>query len=307
MNDTRLAVGAPEGSPTVMADGVRLAYSDIGEGTPLVCLHATGHGARDFEGIPTLARGRIHVLAFDWPGHGRSGDDHKPASAARYSELLAKAFEELNIERAIILGNSIGGAASIDFAARYPDRVLGLMLANPGGLLPANAFTSGFCFVMETFFRAGEKKRSWFGPAFGMYYRMVLSRGPIEEHRKRIVAAGYDQAKVLAEAWHSFGQPDADLRDSVADITCPVMIAWARHDRIIQYKQCRAAIERFPNAETTFFNAGHSAFLEDPVAFGETFNQFVDRLGIPGENTANNTFNPKHLNSVSPALTPQNT
>jgi len=130
----RRAVGASEPCHDVVVDGVRLAYDDEGEGPPLVCLHAIGHGASDFAGLRRRLAGRHRVIALDWPGHGSSDDDRVPASAGRYTVLLAGVLDALGIERAIILGNSIGGAVAIRFAAAHPDRVRALVLANPGGL-----------------------------------------------------------------------------------------------------------------------------------------------------------------------------
>ncbi len=279
MTMARYAVGAPEGCPRITVEGVQLAYSDTGVGTPVVCLHATGHGARDFEGLPSLLTRAVRIIAVDWPGHGRSSDDTVPASASHYSKLIGGILDALEIERAVILGNSIGGAAALRFAAENPDRVSGLILANPGGLLPLNGFTRRFCGMMEAFFRAGEKKRTWFGPVFGAYYRTILRKGPIAEHRKRIVAAGYDHAPVLAQAWHSFASPNADIRGLSATIGCPVLFTWARHDNVIQYRQCKPAIAMIPHAETALFDGGHCAFLEDATAFGKTMDAFLEKMG----------------------------
>ncbi len=280
MTDARNAVGAPEGCSFVTVKGVQLAYSDTGAGMPLVCLHATGHGARDFANLPDLLSRQVRVIAVDWPGHGRSSDDTVPASASRYEALLEGFLDELNIGQAILLGNSIGGAASLAFAAENPDRVAGLILANPGGLLPINGLTRAFCGMMESFFRAGVKKRRWFRYAFSAYYRTVLRTGPIAAHRGRIVAAGYDQARVLAEAWHSFAQPDADLRVLCTAIASPVLVTWARHDKVIQHRQCRPAIDTIPDVETILFNGGHCAFLEDAAAFGRAADSFLEGLDI---------------------------
>lgn len=59
--------------------GVELAYSDSeGSGLPIVCLHAIGHGARDF--VPLRARldPGYRFITLDWPGQGRSGEDVPP-------------------------------------------------------------------------------------------------------------------------------------------------------------------------------------------------------------------------------------
>jgi pimeloyl-ACP methyl ester carboxylesterase len=275
MPTPREQVGALKPYRTVEVGGVTLAYNDEGEGIPIVCLHATGHGARDFAGIRNMLKTPVRVIAIDWPGQGCSSDDHIPASAKRYSELLEGFVATLGLDHVIILGNSIGGAAAMEFAARKPDTVAALILANPGGLVAVDRVVNLFCRIMSAFFRAGVKRWWWFGPAFRIYYRTVLKKGSIAEHRARIVAAGYDHAPALAQAWHSFSVPGADIRSLASKIKCPVLFTWGKYDYVLSLSKCRPAIEMFQNGEVAVFNAGHCAFLEDEAAFQSTFNRFI--------------------------------
>jgi pimeloyl-ACP methyl ester carboxylesterase len=273
----RRAVGASEPCHDVVVDGVRLAYDDEGEGPPLVCLHAIGHGAGDFAGLRRRLAGRHRVIALDWPGHGSSDDDRVPASAGRYTVLLAGVLDALGIERAIILGNSIGGAVAIRFAAAHPDRVRALVLANPGGLDRGgggrlNRAVTG---MMARFFAAGARGARWYPGAFAAYYRIVLTEPAAREQRDRIVAQAGDVACVLHDAWRSFGEPEADVRALAPAVTCPVLFAWAARDRINQLARCRAAIGLFPDARLETFRAGHAAFLEAPDAFAAALEPFL--------------------------------
>lgn len=278
----RSAVGARAPWREVVVDGVRLAYDDDGDGPALVCLHAIAHGAGDFAGL----RERLHarpdarwrVLALDWPGQGNSGDDATPATAARYAELLAGFLETVGIESAVLLGNSIGGAAAIRCAAAQPARVRALVLANPGGLDRFDALTGPMTRAMARFFTAGANGARWYPRAFAAYYRFVLSMPAAAAQRTRIIASAVEVAPVLAQAWRSFGAPDADLRGLALRITCPVLFAWAAGDRINQLKRCRPAIERFPNARLETFRGGHAAFLEDPDAFTASIERFLGGL-----------------------------
>lgn len=188
--------GVPAGSPTVVADGVRLAYSRAGRGPTVVCLHAVGHGGRDFEAFARLACDAFEVVCIDWPGHGRSGPDTKAPSAARYGELLSLALSQLKIERPVLLGNSIGGGAAIVHAASHPVR--GLVLCNSAGLLDVTADVTRACNFMARFFAAGARGAWWFKPAFWAYYTLlVLPSAVARGQRKRIIAAGYETAAVL--------------------------------------------------------------------------------------------------------------
>lgn len=56
------------------------------------------------------------VIALDFPGQGNSGSDTQPASGTRYAHLLEGFIDELNIRPAVLLGNSIGGAAAVRYA-----------------------------------------------------------------------------------------------------------------------------------------------------------------------------------------------
>ena len=278
MATRRAAVGAPPPREEVTVDGVRLAYADGGRGPTVICLHAIGHGAGDFTALRERLGDRYRFIALDWPGHGNSADDRVPASAARYAQLLGRFLAALGLERVVLLGNSIGGAAAIRFAASAPAQVRGLALANPGGLDRFDALTGPMTRMMAWFFEAGARGARWYPRAFALYYRLVLPGAPAAAQRGRIVAAARESAPVLAQAWRSFGGAEADVRGVAAQITCPVWFAWATRDRINQLSRCRAAIQRVPNARLDTFPAGHAAFLETPDAFASAFDRFLREL-----------------------------
>jgi 4,5:9,10-diseco-3-hydroxy-5,9,17-trioxoandrosta-1(10),2-diene-4-oate hydrolase len=221
------------------------------------------------------------VIALDWPGHGRSGEDAVPASAARYGALLAGFAEALALRDVVVLGNSIGGGAALRLAAERPELVRALVLANSAGLdrvgLSARLVTRS----MAAFFAAGVRGARWFPRAFGAYYRIVLRGVPARAQRARIVAAARASAPRLAEAWRSFGRPEADLRAIGAGLRCPVLVAWAEQDLVIQLARNRPAIERIPGHALELFPAAHAAFLECPKAFARSLERFLDGLPPP--------------------------
>jgi 4,5:9,10-diseco-3-hydroxy-5,9,17-trioxoandrosta-1(10),2-diene-4-oate hydrolase len=271
----RAQTGVPAGSPTLVVDGVTLAYDRQGAGPPVVCLTAIQHGARDFDAFVAAVAGRYEVIRLDWPGHGRSGGDHRDAGAARYADLVEGLLDALHIEAPIIVGCSIGGAAAIRIAARR--LVSGLVLCDSGGLVEANATSRRFCAAFAAFFRAGERGAWWYPAAFAAYYRFLVLPGPgARDQRRRIVAAARETASVTRQAWESFAGPDADIRSLLAGLSAPVWFAWARHDRVIPLGFCRPAIAAARNATLSLFEAGHAAFLEQPEAFVQGFLPFAD-------------------------------
>lgn len=278
----RWETGVPEGAETIEVDGVRLAYARSGTRSParptVVCLHAVAHGARDYEDFAARMAARCDVVRLDWPGHGRSDPDPAPASAARYADLLEGALDALGVERAALMGCSIGGAAALILAARRPERVRGLVLCDPGGLQPIGAREARFIALMTRFFEAGAREAWWFPAAFALYYRVVLPRGPAAAQRRRIIAAARETAAIGADAWRSFATPEADIRDLADRVTAPILFAWAKQDRIVQYAACREAVARFKTGEVALFSGGHAAFLEAPKAFDRAFTAFLEKL-----------------------------
>ncbi|MGH7893326.1 MAG: alpha/beta fold hydrolase, partial [Candidatus Binatia bacterium] len=218
---------------------------------------------------------RHRVIAVDWPGQGNSGDDRHPPSAARYAELAMGALDALGIERAVVVGNSIGGAAALRMASARPERVSALVLENPGGLDPSDRTARTAIAAMVRFFDAGAHGARWFPAAFALYYRLVLQRAAAAEQRRRIVASAVEIAPLLRDAWRGFGEPDADLRDLVATLRVPVLLAWASRDRIVQLRRCLPAIARIPGARLERFAAGHAPHLETTDAFLGSVERFL--------------------------------
>ena len=129
--------------------------------------------------------------------HGRSGPDTRPASAERYAELVAATLDELGLERPLLIGNSIGGATAILVATARP--VAGVVLCDSGGFVRVDATVRRICSIMAAFFAAGEARAWWFGPAFALYYRVVLPSPAAHAQRARIIAGAYDTAGARAK------------------------------------------------------------------------------------------------------------
>lgn len=115
-----------------------LHYEIQGNGEAIVLLHSGGADLRDYQWIaPQLAQG-YQVIAFDGRGAGQSPPLLEPAN---YVEDLRSLLNHLHVDRAILVGHSIGGQIATDFALAYPERVIKLILIAPG--------LSGFQFSPE--------------------------------------------------------------------------------------------------------------------------------------------------------------
>jgi pimeloyl-ACP methyl ester carboxylesterase len=270
----RSDVGVPAGSLEVWVDGVRLAVAREGAGPPVVCLHAIGHGGRDFGAFAAAVRGRFEVIRIDWPNQGRSGTDTKPTTPRRYAELLRGVVVQLKLDDPIIVGCSIGGAAAINYASRYPAKAL--VLANSGGLIEVTKGARRACLLFARIFAAGARHAWWFKPLFSVFYRRVLPSPAAVAQRGRIVRSAYEIAPVLADAWRHFAvEREADHRQMALAFGGPVLFAWAINDQINRLADIMPVIRQMSNARLVRFDGGHAAFLEHPEQFVREFREFI--------------------------------
>lgn len=111
-------------------NGLHLYYQIHGSGRPLVLLHG-GLGAIEMFGpvLPALAEGR-QVIAVDLQGHGRTADIDRPFSIEFMADDIAALLEHLGIERADVMGYSLGGGVALQVAVRHPQVVERLVLVS---------------------------------------------------------------------------------------------------------------------------------------------------------------------------------
>lgn len=119
----------------VRVDGLKTFYIEAGAGTPVLLLH--GLGATNTSFLPTfLELSRDHrVIAPDLPGFGESGKPVRSYDPEFYAKWVVGLLDVLGIERAHIIGNSMGGRIAVETALNAPDRVHKIAL-----LAPSSAF-----------------------------------------------------------------------------------------------------------------------------------------------------------------------
>jgi len=115
----------------VEVDGLSIYYELHGEGPPLVLLHG---GLLTIElafgdVLPALAE-RHKVVAIELQGHGRTADIDRPLSLERLADDVAHVLTEVGVDRADVVGFSLGGLVTVELARRHPERVRRLVLAS---------------------------------------------------------------------------------------------------------------------------------------------------------------------------------
>ena len=113
-----------------------LSTTRTGSGTPLILIHGMGSASTIWKGIRPALERVFEVITVDLPGHGQTpydpGQAMDPASLA---DLVVANMDSLDIQKAHIVGNSLGGWVGLEIASRHPSRVLTFVGLAPAGLI----------------------------------------------------------------------------------------------------------------------------------------------------------------------------
>ena len=122
----------------INADGVRLRYIDQGSGVPVLLVHGFGNSIDTWttSGIAQTLASSYRVIAFDERGHGRSDKPHDPRAYGReMTNDIVRVLDQLGIDRAHIIGYSLGGHLVSQLLTLHPERFLSATLIAGAGRL----------------------------------------------------------------------------------------------------------------------------------------------------------------------------
>ncbi|GAA2342931.1 alpha/beta fold hydrolase [Saccharopolyspora halophila] len=269
-----------------LRSGLRLHYHEAGEGNAetVVMLHGGGPGAAAWSNfsrnIEVFAED-FHVLAVDQPGFGKSD---KPTEHGQYfthsATALHEFFDELGIDKAHLLGNSLGGGTAVRFALDFPDRAGRLVLMGPGGL-SLNVFapdpTEGVQRLAA--FGGAPSKESLEAFLRTMVYDQSLITDELVE--ERFAAASTPESLAAMRAMgKSFAQAETFeeglLWREAHRLRQRVLLIWGREDRVNPLDGALVALKLIPRAQLHVFGrCGHWAQLEKFAEFNRITRDFL--------------------------------
>lgn len=127
-----LLLSAPASAETVTINGLELFYEVAGTGKPLVLLHGAYMTNDTWGGLKESLAEKYQVIAVEAQLHGRSGDRDTPITYDNMSADVVGLLDHLKIDKAILVGYSMGGATAIRIAIDHPERVERLVAASAG-------------------------------------------------------------------------------------------------------------------------------------------------------------------------------
>jgi 4,5:9,10-diseco-3-hydroxy-5,9,17-trioxoandrosta-1(10),2-diene-4-oate hydrolase len=268
-------------------DDLRLHYHEagVGNGPTVVLLHGGGPGASSWSNfgrnIAVLAES-FHVIAVDQPGFGLSD---KPESHPQYfthsSSALNDLFTKLGIERAHLVGNSLGGGTAVRFALNYPERAGRLVLMGPGGL-SINLFapdpTEGVSKLGTFSAPPGPSKDKLEAFLRIMVYDQSLITPELLEERYAIASTpeSLTAMKAMGRSFAGADYEDGMLWRDAYKLRQRVLLIWGREDRVNPLDGALLALKTIPRAELHVFGrCGHWAQLEKFDEFNKLTTEFL--------------------------------
>lgn len=256
-----------------LRDGAKLFFEIHGEGPPLAMIEGWGYSRwMWFKQINPFSK-KYTCIIFDNRGVGLSDKPDEPYSVGLFADDLRELLDHIKVHRTHILGISMGGFIAQEFAFKYPERVLSLVLVSThlGGekaIQTPKETMDAILSIREEELGARETLKRKMAFAFNPKY---FEENP--EEIEQIISWRIEEAQPRyawlrqAEAVQSF-----NLGNKASQIKAPTLIVEGTNDRVVPHQNAELLLETIPNSRLVLFEGGsHLIFIEN----ADTFNKVV--------------------------------
>jgi 3-oxoadipate enol-lactonase len=261
----------------VPVEGGRLYYKEAGEGAPVILIHGGFLDQRMWDGqVPVFARS-YRVVRYDVRSHGKSHSEEVPFSDVSDLSIL---MDSLSIDRANIVGLSLGGRIALDFALAHPERVRSLVLVGPGvSGFPYDEGSPELAKYLEELKEASDR-----GDFEGMIevFRRYWCDGPKrtpEEVDPEVRSKVLEMLSGSLERWMRSPleqAPDPPAYDRVADVEAATLIIVGTVDMPIVHRVAAYLEANIPGARRVDIpGVAHMVNMEAPERFNEVVLEFL--------------------------------
>jgi pimeloyl-ACP methyl ester carboxylesterase len=231
----------------------------------LIFLHGFGSSLETWEPWARLLSGHYRVVLFDFPGSGLSEPDRTgDYSDARSLNLVKALMQQMGIDRAVLVGNSMGGRIAWKFAAAYPTLVSKLVLISPDGFA-----SPGFEYGRPPKVPAVLELMKYFLPKPLLRANLLaayadparLSDARLDRYYELLLAPGNRGAMIARMRQTLLEEPGPVLQR----IQAPTLLLWGEADHMIPPGNAADYLRALPNAKLVLFpDLGHVPQEESP-------------------------------------------
>jgi 3-oxoadipate enol-lactonase len=256
--------------------GVRIAYDVRGAGPPVLLVQGLAYARWGWEPVVDLLAERFTVLQFDNRGVGESDVPAGPYSVADMAADAVAVLDAAGVERAHVVGASLGGMIAQEIAIGRPECVERLVLActTPGG-------SRGFPMPAQTIRLLTESLVMPREKALRLFVENALAPESVRAHPElveRIMAHRLANPQSIP-AWQAQAAAGAtfDAASRVGGIAAPALVLQGDEDVVVDPRNAELLAELIPGARLERFeHAGHVFFWEQPERFVRLVTDFLE-------------------------------
>jgi pimeloyl-ACP methyl ester carboxylesterase/predicted glycosyltransferase len=284
----------PDTEGFIERGGVKVGYEVFGAGEPAILLltsWAIVHARQWKAQVPYLAR-HFRVITVEGRGNGRADRPATPEAYRdrEYVDDAIAVLDAIGVDRALVVGLSVGGRHALQLAAWYPERAAGVVAI--GAALPW-PMPPGFDEARDAYEGWDKANRHYWLADYRGWVEFFMSQVFTEPHSTKPhedgVAWGLDTtAETLLLTVPAVTEPGAADAEAICrQVACPVLIVHGDQDGIVPY-DTGVALARWTGGQlVTIHGGGHAPTLRDPVKVNLLIRNFAESLrhGLPASRT----------------------
>ncbi|HTH96410.1 MAG TPA: 3-oxoadipate enol-lactonase [Stellaceae bacterium] len=255
--------------------GVRLRYRIDGASGPWIAFsNSLGCTLEMWDGQVAALAGRYRILRYDTRGHGGSAAPPGPYTLEQLADDLVGLMDHLNIDRAVLVGLSMGGMLGQHALLRAPKRFSGAMLCDTTshyGPEAAPRWADRIHLVLEQGLApiAATAHERWFTPGFPERHPAIV--------RRYAEMAGGNDAQGYAACCAAI--PQISVTERLPEIRVPVRVVVGKQDLSTTVEHAQHIVDNLPGSDLVVIDqAAHLSNVEQPEAFNRALIEFLDRI-----------------------------
>lgn len=252
--------------------GAKIRYVEAGTGPTVILLHGLGGSWQNWTfNINQLAT-KYHVVAMDQIGFGKSDKPMIPYRIGTYVDFLDQFLKLRQIERASLVGNSMGGWIAATYAFSHPERVDRLVLVDAAGFAPPATLDLNTLFSLNPTTRDGVKellKRVFYNQA------VFATDAAVDAALSNRINAG--DGYTIDSLVRSIVRGEGFLDNRVQEIKQPTLIIWGRQDGLVPLSDGERFKKEIANSSLIVFDqCGHVPHVEKAAEFNAAVLKFLE-------------------------------
>jgi pimeloyl-ACP methyl ester carboxylesterase len=251
------------------------AFFDAGSGDPVIFIHGLAANLTHWVHIAPHFSRRFRVLGLDLPGCGESPELPQGFSVDNFRDHIIRWMDYLNIERATVVGHSLGGMITTSLAIKYPERIRSAVLVNPAGVQPMPLpFRIGGHIILRDQILSLILPKVW----KGLLSQVFGTENRFTEGFYKTCEETFDDndvhgiAKIIAGLRHDI--LEKDFAKLLGEIQVPTHLIWGDKDLLVPARLLRRAAKKFSRVHAVEIKkCGHMPNIEYPFRLIHTIEE----------------------------------